>query len=204
MDELRILTREERKAAYDTVFREAFPASELKPLASMERMIAEGSYRFYGLFRGGAAVCYACCWEREGWVLLDYLCVPRDRRCGGIGGDMIRLLTARYPADTVILAETEAETGETARDEMILRRQGFYRRLGAVFLPFDSALFGVHYRVIAWSRRDLTAEETLRNYDAFYRRAFAPELYAAAVQIPLAPGEQPYPAQKWQERADED
>ena len=42
MEELRRLTKEERRQVYDEVFREAFPPSELKPLRAIERMIENG------------------------------------------------------------------------------------------------------------------------------------------------------------------
>ena len=45
MDEMKRLTKEERKRAYDEVFREAFPRSELKPLRAIERLIAAGALR---------------------------------------------------------------------------------------------------------------------------------------------------------------
>ena len=204
MDELKLLTKEERRYAYETVFREAFPAAELKPLAAMERMIADGSYRFYGLLRDGVPVGYVCNWERPGYVLIDYLCVPKSLRCGGLGGTALLTVMRSYPQDTVFIGETEAETGDPVRDELILRRQGFYRRLGAAFMPFDSALFGVHYRVMVWAQDVPEPKTVLREYDAFYRRAFSGEVYAAAVQIPLRPGESPHPMQAWLERPNEE
>lgn len=204
MDELKLLTKPERQHAYETVFREAFPAAELKPLSAMERMIADGSYRFYGLLRDGVPVGYVCNWERPGYVLIDYLCVPKSLRCGGLGSAALLAMMRSYPPDTVFIGETEAETGEAERDELILRRQGLYRRLGAQFMPFDCALFGVHYRVMVWAEPVPEPETVLREYDAFYRKAFTKEVYDAAVQIPLRPGEKPHPMKAWLERPNEE
>ena len=204
MDEIRKLTKEERKQTYDTVMREAFPPEELKPLAAIERMIAAGYYEVLGFFRDGEAVGFVCNWLDGNYILIDYLCVPKSARNGGIGGEIIERLKKDYPPDTVFIGETEAETGDAARDEMILRRQAFYRRHGAQFMPYDCALFGVHYRTIVWSSGEVNPEEICRRHDGFYRRAFTKELYDSAVQLPLKPGEKVFPAKNWEERPDEE
>lgn len=204
MDEIRKLTKEERRRAYDEVFREAFPRAELKPLHAMERMIAAGEYEFLGMIRDGEPVGFVCNWLDGRYVLIDYLCVPRSIRCGGIGAALLRLMMAQYPADTVFIGETEAETGDPDRDGLILRRQGFYLRTGAQFMPYDSALFGVHYRTIVWAKEPADPDEVQRRHDGFYRRAFPKLLYAAAVQLPLKPGEKPFPVKDWDERPDEE
>ena len=204
MDEIRKLTVEERKQAYDVVLREAFPPEELKPLAAIERMIAAGYYEFLGFFRDGEAIGYICNWLDENYILIDYLCVPHHIRNSGIGGEILHRLMTDYPPDTVFIAETEAETGEAARDAMILRRQGFYRRHGAQFMPYDCALFGVHYRTIVWANGEVDPDEICRRHDGFYRRAFTQLLYDSAVQLPLKPGEAVFPARNWKERPDEE
>ena len=204
MDELRLLTREERRRAYDEVLREAFPRAELKPLRAMERMIAAGEYEFLGLLRDGAPVCYFCNWLNGDSVLVDYFCVPRARRCGGIGSGAFARMMTRYPSGTMFLVESEAETGNAERDGLILRRQGFYRRLGGQRADYDCALFGVHYAVFAWGADGLATEEIIRRHDGFYRKNFPKMLYAAAVQLPLKPGERPFPMRDWSERPDEE
>lgn len=204
MDEIRKLTKEERKLAYNEVFREAFPPEELKPLSAIERMVAAGEYEVLALMRDGEAVGFVCNWIDENYILIDYLCVPKHIRCGGIGGEILHRMMETYPENTVFIGETEAETGDAARDEMILRRQGFYRRHGARFMPYDSALFGVHYRTIVWSKEEPDAAEVQRRHDGFYRRAFTKELYDSAVQLPLKPGEEVFPAKNWEERPNEE
>ena len=191
MDELKILDRAQRKRAYDEVFREAFPKSELKPLAAMERGIREGSYTFYGLFRDGEPVAYVCNMQDENYVLIDYLCVPKAIRSGGLGSRALELMMAQYPEDTVFIGETEAETGDPERDGLILRRQKLYRRLGARFLDYDTALFGVHYKTIVWTKRPFDPDEVRRRHDGFYRKTLPKLIYRAAIRIPLPPGETP-------------
>ena len=191
MDELRELTKEERRRAYREIFREAFPKEELKPLAAMEQGIREGYYTFFGLFRDGALSCCICNMQDENYVLIDYLCVPKGMRSGGLGSAAMRMMMSSYPEDTVFIGETEAETGDPARDELILRRQNLYRRLGAQFLDYDTALFGVHYKTIVWAKQPVDPDEVQRRHAGFYRRTLPNLIYRAAVRIPLQPGEAP-------------
>ena len=170
MEELRELTKTEREHAYNEVFREAFPSAELKPLAGIEHAIAKGEYAFFGLFVDGSPVAYVCNWLDGKYILIDYLCVPKALRSGGWGSRALKLMMEQYPEDTVFIGETEAETGDPARDGLILRRQALYRRLDAQFLPYDCALFGVHYRTMAWAKFPVDADEVQRRHDGFYRR----------------------------------
>lgn len=200
MDKLRQLTDAELDRAYESVFREAFPPEELKPLASMRAMIQGGFYRACGLFREEKALGYACLWMDGRYVLIDYLCVPRDMRNGGIGAAIIQALREAYPADTVFIGEVEAPTGDEQADGIIKRRLGFYRRSGAKTLGYDCALFGVHYKTIVWASGEVDEKEVLRRHDGLYRSWFSPELYARAIQIPLGDGEKPFDRTMWDER----
>lgn len=199
---LRQLTPAELKTAYDTDLKEAFPPAELKPLHAIEGMMEAGVYDPLALFdEEGEVLGYILLWKhRDGrYILIDYLCVPARRRNGGIGGKLLELARAHYPADTVFLGESEAPTGDPAADGMILRRLGFYKRSGAVTLGYDSAMFGVHYKTICWA--DPLPEETelLRRHQEIYLSQFGRERYDRYIQIPLAPGEAPRPVSDWTE-----
>ena len=200
MPTLRTLTAAEMTAAYNSVFREAFPPEELKPLDSILAMTEGGFYRPCGLFDGDRALAYACLWTDEPYILIDYLCVPASARNGGHGSAMIRALLSAYPSDTVFIGEVEAPTGNPEADEMIYRRLGFYERSGAKMLRYDSALFGVHYKTIVWANSPVDEAEVLRRHAGLYKRWFTPEMYTRAIQIPLAPGERPFDRKVWDER----
>ena len=201
MEILRKLNDTELKTAYDQVFREAFPPAELKPLASMRRLQAEGHYDILGYFRDGEAQAYICCWRREPFVLIDYLCVERAARNGGIGARLLRIAQETYAPGTVFIGEVEAPTGNADADGLILRRLDFYKRCGARNAGYNCALFGVVYRTIYWAEQELPAEEILRNHDIFYRQNFTPELYDRAIQLPLKEGEQPFDRSAWNEKS---
>lgn len=200
---LKILNPDELKTAYETDLREAFPSSELKPLFAMEQLREEGIYDPLCLYGdGGEPLGYLLLWKhRDGrFLLVDYLCVPTRLRNGGIGGKLLQAVFDYYPDSAVFIGETEAPTGDPAADVMIHRRLGFYARTGAVTLGYDCALFGVHFKTICWSKGELPDEETvLRKHREIYWDRFGAEKYAACIQIPLKPGEKPFPMTDWVE-----
>lgn len=199
---LQVLSPEQLQKVYETDLREAFPPSELKPLSAMERMRARGIYDPLGLFDENQRLLgCALLWKHpEGrYLLLDYLCVPRQQRGRGIGGQLLQAMRARYPADTVFLGESEAPTGDPERDGLILRRLDFYRRSGAAILGYDTALFGVHFKTICWANPLPCEDEILKNHQEIYLSQFGQEKYDRYIQIPLAPGEAPRPVTDWVE-----
>lgn len=200
--ELRILTPEELARAYETDLTEAFPPSELKPLSAMESLRRRGVYDPLGAFdASGEVLGYILLWKhRDGrYILMDYLCVPAGKRGGGIGGELIRAVREHYPPDTVLLGESEAPTGDPARDGLILRRLAFYERTGAVTLGYDCALFGVRFKDICWAAELPDEAEILRKHREIYLDQFGQERFVRYIQLPLAPGEEVRPVTDWTE-----
>ena len=199
---LHILTPDELKTAYETDLRKAFPPTELKPLFAMEDLRRKGLYdplAFYD--EAGQILGYALLWKHSDgrYILIDYLCVPASRRNGGIGGQILQALRQHYPAETAFLAESEAPTGDDVQDALIHRRLGFYQRNGGVILGYDCALFGVHFKNICWAASLPPEDEILQKHREIYLRQFGQKRYDQFVQIPLAPGEAPYPLTDWTE-----
>lgn len=197
---LKILSPGETERAYEGCFREAFPPEELKPLDSILSMSRSGFYETRGLFAGDEPLAYACLWRDGNHILIDYLCVPAEKRGGGFGSAMLALLRESFPPESIFFAEVEAPTGAAEEDEAIFRRLEFYARSGALPVNYDCALFGVHYRMLCWSAAPVDEAELQRRHDGLYRRWFSPELYAKAIQIPLRPGEKPFDRRQWEER----
>lgn len=197
---LHLMTIEELRRAYETDLTEAFPSSELKPLSAMEDLLKKGLYDPLCLRDDeGDALGYVLLWRHEDrrYLLIDYLCVPARRRNGGIGAKILAAMKAYYPEDTVFFGESEAPTGDPARDEMILRRLGFYQRCGAKTLSYECALFGVHFKCLAFANTMPDEGELLQKHQEIYRAQFTPERYAQAIQLPLAPGEKPFAVTDW-------
>ena len=205
MQTIRLLTGPERKWAYDSVFRSSFPRAELRPLGAMERLIRAGEYFFYGMEQDGTLCAFFCYWKRGDYVLLDYLCVERSRRNDGLGAKLFTAVLADMPPEAVCFGEAEAPvTGNAARDKLIRRRLGFYARLGARAVDYDSAIFGVHYKTLAWSGRAVDPEALAAQHREFYRLSLPEAVYDTAVQIPLAAGETVYPVRDWFQSPEEE
>ncbi len=197
---LRVLTPEELASAYEKDFKAAFPPAELKPLEIIERMQQRGVYDPLGYFDENERIAgYIFLWKHTGgrYILIDYLCVPAGRRNGGIGGKLLAEVRSYYPPETVFIGESEAPAGDPDADRLIFRRLGFYRRNGAATLGYDCALFGVHYKTIAWADPLPEENEILKMHQEIYLEQFGQARYHEYIQIPLAPGEAPRPLTDW-------
>jgi len=198
MTQFRILETEELHLAYKNVFKEAFPPSELKPLMAIKKMIRKGVYDVMGLFEEGIPRGYVCLWrdepETSPFILLDYLCVPKEERSRGIGTQVIREIRSHYPPNTVFIVESEAEG-----DESVSRRLDFYKRSGGYIASYDTGLFGVHYKTIVFSNDYVSDDEVMARHDGFYSRHMGGLIYKKYVQIPLKPDEKIHPYTEWRE-----
>ena len=201
--EIRELTKEELKAVYETEMKRAFPPAELKPFSAMERLMDRGLYRPLGLFEDGELVSYLLLWtDKSGqYALGDYLGTVEGRRNGGFGGKFLRAVFTSFPEFKCIFGEVEAPGPEASEEENALRRRrlAFYERNGLRYLNYDCALFGVHYRCMAYG--DAPDEEVLRAHQEIYRNQFPPDKLEKYVQIPLLPGEAVKPLTDWEEGA---
>jgi len=203
MSEFKKLTAAQLAQAYETVFKEAFPPAELKPLWAMNEMIEKGIYDVMGLFEDEKTLGYVCLWrdepEESGFILMDYLCVPKTMRNGGTGARLIKASREHYPPDYVIIGEVEAPVGELVQDELIHRRLAFYERSGAKIIGYDTALFGVHYKTVVWSDHAVADAAVLERHGGFYKRRLGETEAKKYIQIPLRPGEALHPVLPWKE-----
>ena len=196
--ELRLPTPAQLKTAYETDFRASFPPAELKPLANIEKMWAEGWYRPWCLFDGETLVGEAFLWlGHPGWALLDYLCVSPRRRGGGLGGAILAKLREKE-AGTVILGESE-EPAHAPDESLARRRLAFYARNGARIAGYDTDMFGVHYKTFYFAKEPLRDGRLMAEHRFIYQNRFSPEKYEKYVRIPRDPAAPPFPQVPWQE-----
>lgn len=197
---LQRLTLEELKRIYDTQLREAFPPAERKPYSTMEELYRAGRYFPYGLKDpNGRVIGYALLWGEPGgrYQLLDYLGVDPERRNEGLGGKILQRLRKALSGLNGILLEVEAPDGGR-EDKLRLRRLEFYRRNDCRLLPYDCALFGVHYRTLVLPvSGSEAAEELFRFHRRIYQNSFTPEQYQSYVEIPLPAGQKPRNRVSW-------
>ena len=184
---LRALTPAQLRAVYMGSMRRDFPADELKPLETILRLCAAGSYEALGGFDGDKLAAYALVYRPAGGrtALLDYLAVEPDRRGRGDGGAMLALLRARYAQDCdAILIECELPQAAPNPREAEGRIQ-FYRREGAHLTDLRVTLFGVEFVILRLpcggedSPGGNLAEELL----SLYRGMLTPELFAQNVRL---------------------
>lgn len=172
---------------FQTELKHTFPPAELRPLTAMKKMTAQGRYHPYVWVEGETLLGYAFLWngEENGYLLLDYLGVPAARRGRGLGGQMLAGLRETFSAWKGIFGEVEAPDGGP-EDALRLRRLAFYRRCGFQRLPYDCALFGVHYQTLLMGgdpeREGAAVMETHRK---LYASAMPGFLYRRMIQIPL-------------------
>jgi len=186
--ELKIPTPEEVRDFYNTDMKEAFPPAELKPLAAIEKMWADGWYKPYCLYDddGSGPIGCAFLWlGHDGWALLDYLCVSAGWRNDGFGAEILRLLPQIEPG-TVIFGEAEAPV-HAPDPAMAERRLGFYKRCGLRIAGYDTELFGVHYNTLYLADGEVEDDALLAEHQFVYRNTFTHEKYAKYVRIPYDP-----------------
>lgn len=196
------MNADELRRAYETDLTEAFPPSELKPLFAMEHLRTKGLYDpLCFVDTEGNVLGYVLLWRHEDgqFILIDYLCVPTRQRNRGIGAKILAAMRAHYPSDTVFIWESEAPTGSEEQDEMILRRLEFYQRCGATVLGYDCALFGVHFKTLCCADTIPDEKTILQKHREIYLHQFGQARYDRFIQIPLHPGEQPFPVTDWTE-----
>ena len=169
--ELKIPTPEQLRHIYETDMKEAFPAAELKPLAAIEKMWAEGWYKPYCLYDDDGA----------GPIGTAFLWLGHP----GFGGEILRLLTEVEPG-VVIFGEAEAPV-HAPDPAMAERRLGFYKRNGLRMAGYDTEMFGVHYKTLYLADREVDDETLMREHEFVYRNSFTAEKYAKYVRIPYDP-----------------
>ena len=196
--ELRLPTPEQLRELYETDMREAFPPAELKPLAAIEKMWAEGWYKPYCLFDddGAGPIGLGFLWlGHPGWALLDYLCVTAAWRNDGFGSEILRLLAKAEPG-TVIFGEAEAPA-HAPDPAMAERRLGFYTRNGLRLADYDSEVFGVHYKTLYLADGEVDDAELMAEHRFVYENSFTPEKFARYVRIPFDPQAAPMEQIPW-------
>ena len=116
-----------RPEDFDAVFRllsQSFPAGERRDKAGQRALLADSAYHI-DILRApsGGVQALMASWDFGGFVFFEHFAVDPACRNGGIGGQMLDALLARFDKPACL----EAELPET---ELAARRIGFYERHG--------------------------------------------------------------------------
>ena len=116
-----------RPEDFDAVFRllaRSFPAGERRDKAGQRALLADSAYHI-DILRApsGGVQALMASWDFGGFVFFEHFAVDPACRNGGIGGQMLDALLARFDKPACL----EAELPET---ELAARRIGFYERHG--------------------------------------------------------------------------
>ncbi len=184
--EFRLLTAEEMASVYQEHVKRDFPPAELKPLSWLQRMLQEGCYAPYALFRDGKVISYAFYWTAgDAYVLLDYFAVIPEQRNKGTGGQLLREMLSRFCVDGKgVFGEVEVpDTGDEAVDTLRTRRLNFYLRNGMRRTGVCTKIFGVPYIVLAYGP-EISDAELMEVDRRIYRTAVSGAAYEKNILIP--------------------
>lgn len=200
--ELKVLDRNGLEDLYHQELEQVFSDSERRPLAAMLRLLDMGRYEALLAVEDGEPIGYAMLWcsARPGSALLEYLGVLRGKRNGGAGSRILAQLGERYDE---LFGEAEApDTGDPAEDDLRRRRIGFYVRNGFRVLSYMCALFGVRFHCL-YRGPETDDQRVQAIHRSVYENYFSAAHMERYIQLPLEPGEEIHPAERWLEENEE-
>jgi ribosomal protein S18 acetylase RimI-like enzyme len=130
----RVLSTTEHKFdALVRIYTEAHPATELKTVDALKRMIERPEYLFLMATQDGAAVGFSItiAFVDCDAALLEYMAVDASHPGMGVGQFLFRA-TTKYPpiSQRSLLIEVDSDRTASAPTDDRTRRKHFYRRLG--------------------------------------------------------------------------
>ncbi len=120
-----------------SLYEEAFPSSERKPVAVLRRMFAVEQYYFLLATENEVTVGFAIVRVLSGGTaaLLEYMAVAPSQRRRGIGGQIVLAAARAVNAPPVtLLLEVESDNVKSPDQSLRTKRKHFYRALGALEL----------------------------------------------------------------------
>lgn len=183
---IRALGPDEIRALYAGRLKEDFPPDELKSLAAIERLYAQGRYACYAA-DGAGIPAYAFFVKLGSRALVDYFAVRRDLRGQGVGSRFLQALVGGpLRGMDVVLLEADDPDAAPDADELDVRerRLRFYLRNGLVDTGVVAEVFGVAFRILALPVGDVpVAADARRAYAELYRAILPRKTYDAEVRL---------------------
>lgn len=181
---IRELSRNEVKDLYG-LMKTDFPKDELRPLPMMLSAMEAGNYKGFGLFIEDELKGYSFLFKLDDFYLLDYFAIVKEYRNAGLGSSFLKELLGQMETFNSIIGEVENEAfAQDVKDKATrIRRTEFYYRNGFVDTTARTLLFGVHFKIIEYSRSLHSKEEIEKVYLEFYRVMLPEKIFAKNVKI---------------------
>ena len=138
------------------LYRQAFPASERKPISMILQTRKKGRADIWCAIKDGRFA-----------GLADYLAVCKRCRNGGIGSFILQQLQKEYPHRGLFI-EIESTYEDCPDHALRLRRKGFYLRNGFVPMNVMVNLFGVQMELLG-----IDCHLNFEEYYTFYRENYS-------------------------------
>lgn len=183
---LRRASAEEFRTIFEWMKRQ-FHAGELKPLAHLERMRADGRYEVYGLWQSEELLAYAllACTANQKLWLLDYYAVLPEHQDAGWGERFLNELRRMVPGDAILLEVEDPDLEEDAAEKALCqRRMRFYDRCQCRHTDVWLNLFGFNYVILTLPiASEPGSAEIHAALEEIYHMFFPPELYVENVHF---------------------
>ncbi len=184
---------------YQKYINSHFPAEEVKPLETIERMLEEGYYYGLGLFDADEKyadigindlplIGYAFFVKdtKKKVLLLDYFAIKENYRNKGWGSIFLKKMKDMTQDYKGILLETEDIDFAKNEEERKLRerRDSFYTRNGVVKTNVKSKLFGVNFAIWIYQVKEkVDFEECRKSLINIYKTIVPETMYEKCVEI---------------------
>ena len=182
---LMTLTKDQLSDLYNDQMRKDFPPSELKPLFVMLDAVDKGIYETLGLYDGDEIVGYSCLVKLGNDYLVDYLAVYPEKRNGGIGSILVKLLYDHIDSAGSFIIEVEDP--DYARDDedrkLRIRRMDFYLRNGCFDTGVRAKCFGVEFILLRMGNEKLEKQKCWDTYSAIYRAILPKDMYDENIEL---------------------
>ena len=148
------------------LYQKAFPKSEKKPFALIQKMYKKGATDLWRFTRNGQFAGLIITINGSDHILLDYLAVETSQRGTGIGSEILQLMRSHYAGKGVFL-EIESVYEECDNQEQRIRRKHFYEKCGMESMEVFVWLFGVKMELMSFG-----CKLSYEDYHAFYRNNY--------------------------------
>lgn len=188
------ISPEQMREIYYSELNSDFPANEVKPFSSIEKLWKKGMYRGYTLWQDGKlrAYWFLLYYEKYNVYLLDYLAVVKGNRGKGYGSHALNYL-ASHCGQGILLIEAENPQVTESKEErdMRERRLDFYRKNGARLTGVCTQVYDAPYVIflVGESENNMHDDAWLMEvYENLYLETILPENGHSAEEAGLVIG----------------